>query len=138
MTRYSPVRRAIGVVWSRVTGDLLRRIAPTMTNPLTRSWLPSPLALTNLARPTVPPAPGSLATCTLLAAPAATMALCMARAVWSQPPPGAAGATSLRSICATAGLASESPTARTARESNRMLGIGHLQLWTRNGCGLPS
>ena len=28
---YSPVRRAIGVTWSSVTGEALVRIAPTMT-----------------------------------------------------------------------------------------------------------
>ena len=70
MTRYSLVSRAIGVTWSRVTGALLVRIAPTMTKPLTISWLPSPLALfTNWAMPMVPPAPGMFVTCTLFAAP---------------------------------------------------------------------
>ena len=70
MASSSAVSRAIGVTWSRVTGDLLVRIAPTMTKPLTMSWLPSPLALlTNWAMPMVPPAPGTLVTCTLLAMP---------------------------------------------------------------------
>ena len=64
-----------------------------MTKPLTMSWLPSPLApLTNCARPTVPPAPATLMTCTLLTSFSAISACCIERAVWSQPPPGAAGA----------------------------------------------
>ena len=37
MTCVSCVRRAIGVTWSRVTGALLSRMAPTMTKPLTIS-----------------------------------------------------------------------------------------------------
>jgi hypothetical protein len=61
MASDSAVSRAMGVVWSRVTGDLLVRIAPSITNPLTMSWFGS-LLLTNWARPTVPPAPGTLVT----------------------------------------------------------------------------
>src|SRR6476661_7696266 len=81
-------------------------MAPTMTKPLTINWLPSPLELTTWARPTVPPAPVTLITCTLLAAPAATIACCSDREVWSQPPPGAAGAMILMSAnCATADVA---------------------------------
>ena len=77
-----------------------------MTKPFTINVLPSPLAvLTNCARPTVPPAPGMLVTCALFAAPEATIACCIDRAVWSQPPPGAAGATIFSSICAAAGVA---------------------------------
>ena len=48
---------------SRLTGDLLVRIAPTMVMPLTISWLGSPFApLTNCARPMVPPAPVTFVT----------------------------------------------------------------------------
>ena len=69
-----------------------------MTKPMTMSWLPSPLALlTNCAMPTEPPAPGTLVTCTLLAMPDCVRACCIERAVWSQPPPGAAGARILSS-----------------------------------------
>ena len=101
MTCVSSVRRAIGVTWSSETGDLFIRIAPTMTKPLTISWLPSPLApLTNCARPTVPPAPGTLITCTLFTSFSAVSACCIERAVWSQPPPGAAGAMIFSSIWA--------------------------------------
>ena len=76
ITSWSAVRRAIGVTASSVTGDLLVSTAPTMVMPITISWLPSPLAwLTNCARPTVPPAPGTLTTWTLLAAPVAVMHL---------------------------------------------------------------
>ena len=96
-TSGSPVRRAIGVTASRPTGDLLVRIAPTIVMPITISWLPSPFALlTNWASPTVPPAPGTLTTCTLLAAPVAVMTCCSERAAPSQPPPGAAGRDDLQ------------------------------------------
>src|SRR5690349_19517782 len=95
--------------------------APTMTKPLTIIWLPSPLApLTNWAMPTLPPAPGTLVTCTLRATPEATSACCIERAVWSQPPPGAAGAISLSSSCwAGAGVAAArvSATAAPARRA---------------------
>ena len=36
ISSYSPVSRASGATLARVTGDLLVRIAPTMTNPPTR------------------------------------------------------------------------------------------------------
>ena len=62
----SSVIFAIGVICDIDTGDLFIRMAPTMTKPLTMSWLPSPFApLTNCARPTVPPAPAMLITCAL-------------------------------------------------------------------------
>ena len=48
--------------------------------------------LTNWARPMVPPAPGTFVTCTLPEMPSSCSTVCMVRAVWSQPPPGAAGA----------------------------------------------
>src|SRR5262245_13865082 len=87
--------------------DLFISSAPTMTKPLTMSWLPSPFApVANCARPTLPPAPGTLVTCTLLTSLAAISACCMARAVWSQPPPGAAGAMIFNSIWARTGVVS--------------------------------
>src|SRR5688572_22614965 len=104
ITSGSPVIRAIGVTASRPTGDLLVRIAPTIVMPITMSWLPSPFAwLTNCASPTVPPAPGTLTTCTLLAAPVAVITCWSERAAPSQPPPGAAGAMifSSRGACAS-------------------------------------
>ena len=107
MTCVSSVSRAIGVTWSSVTGDLFSRIAPTITKPLTISVLPSPLLLTNCARPTVPPAPGTLITCALFTSFSAVSACCIERAVWSQPPPGAAGAMILSSIWAAAEVASD-------------------------------
>src|SRR5262245_39883197 len=105
MTCVSSVSRAIGVTWLKLSGDLLSRMAPTMTKPLTISVLPSPLLLTNCANPTVPPAPGMLITCALLTSFSAVIACCRERAVWSQPPPGAAGAMSLSSIWAAADVA---------------------------------
>ena len=90
---YSPVRRASGVTLARVTGDLLVRIAPSMTRPLTRMASPFlPRPETNCARPIVPPAPPMFSTLTPEASLSASSAAWMARAVWSQPPPGLAGA----------------------------------------------
>ena len=106
-----------------------------MTKPLTISWLPSPLALlTNCARPTVPPAPGMLITCALLASFSAVSACCIERAVWSQPPPGAAGAMILSSIWANAGVASKVAPAisdAAAKASDR-------QRHERSSCELSS
>ena len=59
----SHLSRAIGVVSASDTGDLLVKIAPTMTSPLTRRASPFPFSVaTNWASPIVPPAPGMLAT----------------------------------------------------------------------------
>ena len=92
--------------------------APTMTKPLTMSWLPSPLApLTNCARPTVPPAPAMLVTCTLSTSFSAISACCIERAVWSQPPPGAAGAMILSSSCCDS--AGERPQGSARRPRRR-------------------
>src|SRR3546814_13672922 len=97
ITSYSPVSRAIGVTWSRVTGDWLVRMAPTMTSPLTISALPSPfLRSTNWASPTVPPAPPTFSTWTEPATPDACIDSWIERAVWSQPTPGFAGAYTYR------------------------------------------
>src|SRR3546814_13761869 len=57
MTSYSPVSRAIGVVCSSDTGDLLVRTAPTTTRPLTISLSPWPADPANCARHLFPPAP---------------------------------------------------------------------------------
>src|SRR5690606_2556027 len=56
---------------------------------------PAPVA--NWARPTVPPAPGTLMTCTELASPVSVITCWMARAAPSQPPPAPAGAMMVRS-----------------------------------------
>ena len=64
-----------------------------MIRPLTRIASPLPfLPVTNWASPIVPPAPEMFWTWTPKARPAVCRASCMARAVWSQPPPGLAGA----------------------------------------------
>ena len=133
MASGSAVSRAIGVVWSRLTGDLLVRMAPTMTKPFTRSWLGSPLALTNCARPTVPPAPGTFVTCTFLALPEAVRACCMERAVWSQPPPGAAGAMILSSIWAVAPVAR--PAVIAPARSARARALGKNDIWCSSVVG---
>src|SRR5262245_51312620 len=140
MTWVSSVSRAIGVTWSRLTGDLLVRMAPTMTKPLTMSWLPSPLApLTNWAMPTVPPAPATLVTCTLRAIFSATSACCIDRAVWSQPPPGAAGAMILSSIWANAdgaNTATRAAPASMVRMTFNKAGIRFLRK-LRSSAGRP-
>ena len=65
ISSYSPVRRASGVTLARVTGDLLVRMAPTITSPPTRTASPFlPLLETNWARPMVPPAPPMFSTWT--------------------------------------------------------------------------
>ena len=46
----------------------------------------------NRANPIVPAAPVTFSTATVRTSPSACSACCSARAVWSQPPPGAAGA----------------------------------------------
>ena len=70
-----------------------------MTSPPVISALPWPSLLeTNWARPMVPPAPGMLTTWMPLARPPSCSALCMARPVWSQPPPGAAGHDDLEAL----------------------------------------
>ncbi len=93
MTSYSVVSRAIGVTWSRVTGDWLVAMAPTITKPIIIIICSSPaLSLTSWARPTVPPAPGTLKTSTLWSITPLWSTCWTSRAVVSQPPPGAAGA----------------------------------------------
>ena len=99
-----------------------------MTKPLTMSWLPSPLALlTNCARPTVPPAPAMLMTCALFTSFSAVSACCIERAVWSQPPPGAAGAMIFSSICANAEVANKvAPRDHRATAKASTQDMGHL------------
>ncbi len=90
--------------------------------PITIIWLPSPFAvLTNWARPTVPPAPGTLTTCTFFAAPVAVMTCCSERDAPSQPPPGAAGAMIFSSsgLCANAGAPMPVAAASNAAENVR-------------------
>jgi hypothetical protein len=67
ITSNSPVRRAIGIVWERLTGLLLAISAPTMTMPATMMLFCRPFHwLTNCGRPTAPPAPGTLVTWAVL------------------------------------------------------------------------
>src|SRR3954462_14708423 len=67
--------------------------------------------------PMLPPAPGTFVTCTLFEMPACVSTCCMERAVWSQPPPGAAGAMILSSHCPTA--PAEKPTTAAAASAPR-------------------
>ena len=61
---YSPVSKASGITWSRVTGALLIWIAPIIPKPpISRLGLRF-LAVTNWDRPMVPPAPGTFMTWT--------------------------------------------------------------------------
>src|SRR5215210_5622867 len=63
--RYSPVKRAIGVVCESLTGVLLAMSAPTITIPATIKALSWPFHwLTNCGSPTAPPAPPTLVICT--------------------------------------------------------------------------
>ncbi len=125
MTSYSPVRRAIGVVFSSVTADWLVRMAPTITRPLTIRTFGLPFSLSaSCARPIVPPAPVTFSTVADLAMPADCMASCMARAVWSQPPPGLAGAMILMSSRAKALDAAARPADRAnAARVRRAIGF---------------
>ena len=61
----------------------------------------------------MPPAPATLITCALFTSFSATSACWIERAVWSQPPPGAAGAMIFTSICARAGGAKNMATANS-------------------------
>src|SRR5512134_2224458 len=91
-TRYSLVRRAIGVTIVRSTGDLFSAIPPTITMPPTSIAFGSPFALlTNCASPIVPAAPPLFSNCTDCTTFALCIAAASARPVWSQPPPGFAG-----------------------------------------------
>ena len=60
ITSGSVVSSAIGVTSSRVTAESLKAIAPTITSPITISWLGWPWRLRKLERPIVPPAPPTL------------------------------------------------------------------------------
>jgi hypothetical protein len=91
MTSSSAVSRAIGVTSFSVTLAWLVAMAPTITRPMTMSEL-SLRSLASWARPTVPPAPSTFLTVTDFASLPDSNAAPMARAVPSQPPPGAAGA----------------------------------------------
>ena len=91
-TRYSLVRRAIGVTIVRLTGDFCSTMPPTITMPPISSAFGSPFALlTNCARPIVPAAPPLLSNVTDCTTFADCIAAASARPVWSQPPPGLAG-----------------------------------------------
>lgn len=92
MVRYSPVSRAMGVTIVRSTGALLVMIAPIITMPPVISALPSPeYWLMNCGRPMVPPAPPTLVIRAEPISPSPRRIWSITRAVWSQPPPGAAG-----------------------------------------------
>ena len=93
MTSYSPVSRATGVTSASVIGDACITTPPSMISPETISASPRPRsAPMNRANPIVPAAPVTFSTATVRTSPSACSACCSARAVWSQPPPGAAGA----------------------------------------------
>src|SRR5690606_38814082 len=119
MTSYSAVSLAMGVVFASVTGASLLRMAPTITRPIIirmSSWPDSVVA--SCARPIVPPAPGTLKTSTFETMPASCRAVCIAREVPSQPPPGDAGAM-MRSDAG--GCAMATPRAPRAAMSGRAL-----------------
>src|SRR5262245_52312997 len=77
--------------------------------------------------PTLPPAPATFVTCTLRAILAVVSACCIERAVWSHPPPGAAGAMIFSSSCCErAGALVARVNATTApnrREGNEIMGL---------------
>src|SRR5687767_12675986 len=107
ITSHSLVRRAMGVTWLRLTGDLLRMMPPTITMPPIITAFGSPLAaLTNCASPMVPAAPPLLSNCTEETSFALCMAAASVRPVWSHPPPGFAGIIILSAGCAAAAPAS--------------------------------
>ncbi len=82
MTSYSPVRRAIGVVSARDTGDPLMMTPLTITRPVMSSAFALPRSLwMKRARPIVPAAPGTLSTCTLTPGSISASTRCIARAV---------------------------------------------------------
>ena len=84
---------AIGVVRSSATSEPLVSIAPSITSPVIISWYGSPEDFeTSCESPSVPPAPSTLKTSTPSSSFASRDAAWNARAVVSQPPPGAAGA----------------------------------------------
>ena len=86
----------MGVTFLMVMGLLLAMPAPIMTEPPTIRLLPWPLRwFTKRGRPTMPPAPPTFSKAMLPTRPAALAARSMARAVPSQPPPGAAGTNML-------------------------------------------
>ena len=64
--------------------------------------LPLPFSLTTRWRPTVPPAPGRLKTCTVPVMPSFSMTWAAARAVVSYPPPGAFGTMYWRPVAGAA------------------------------------
>src|SRR6476619_5352548 len=73
--------------------------------------------------PTEPPAPGTLVTWALLAIPDCVRACCIERAVWSQPPPGAAGARILSSIWAAAEVTKPATAATAIAPRQRLLRV---------------
>ena len=95
ITSYSSSSRASGTVSSIETGERLVRMDPSMTCPNTITVCGSPRwRVTRSASPMVPPAPPRLTTSTgTPRMPASVHTCCIWRAVWSQPPPGLAGAS---------------------------------------------
>src|SRR5687767_10666217 len=117
----SAVRRAIGVTFASVTGDLFIAVAPTVTKPDTNSALGSPLlVLTNCARPMAPPAPPLLSNWALFTLPAACIAIVRLRPVWSKPPPGPAGIITFSWSMANAVPATANATAHDAPIKKRL------------------
>jgi hypothetical protein len=87
--------RATGVVCDSFTAALLAIKAPTITMPATMRAFGRPFHwFTNCGRPTAPPAPPTFVTWAVPISFSARITCSMVRAVWSQPPPGAAGTNS--------------------------------------------
>ena len=91
MAPASSISLASGVVWVSVAFDLEVYEAPTTPSPICMASLPLPFSFTVRWRPTVPPAPGRLKTCTPVAILASSITLAAVRAVVSYPPPGVFG-----------------------------------------------
>ena len=141
ITWYSPVSLASGVASPRVTGDPFVTMPPSMMRPETSTASPLPRsAPMKRASPIVPAAPGMFSTGADRAMPVCCSTCCITRAVWSHPPPGAAGAITrswlygdawsgepLAEDCAAAVLAARTRSA--ARQAARRISVV-LGLWS--------
>ena len=133
-TPASSVSLAMGVTSFIVTGLLLAMAAPTMTEPPIIRLLPWPLRwLTKRGKPTMPPAPPTFSNCILPTRPAALAARSSARAVPSQPPPGAAGTNMCRFsnrglACAQTDSVAPLPATALHLRKSRLLTIMEISL----------